>query len=229
MKRIIQPLLLLALLMPTSCYEDKGNYEYSTLTEVEIKGIEPEYTVYVGGMMQIPVEVSYKNGTLTDVSYEWRVDGNVVSTEKDLNIPVNFAVKPGLYADFSVIDNQTGIKTLVKFRVNVSTEFYNGWLLLSDEGDHSELTYIRNDGRVYPNIYKQLNNEDLGPGALQIKEHWTPWGEATGEVFVAITKGPNYAVELDGNSLYRVLYSKDEFLGGTPDDFKPQSMDCVAN
>lgn len=229
MKRVLYLMLLLSVLLQTSCYEDKGNYEYSTLTEVEINGIEPEYTVYVGSMFRIPVEVTYKNGTLTDVSYEWRIDGEVVSTEKDLNIPVSFAVKPGLYADFSVIDNQTGIKTLVKFKVNVSTEFYNGWLLLSDEGDHSELTYIRNDGKVYPDIYKQLNHEELNPGALQIKEHWTPWGEATGEVFVAITKGPNYSVELDGNSLYRVLYNKDEFLGGMPDDFKPQSMDCVSN
>ncbi len=229
MKRIINAVMLLAAVLWTSCYEDKGNYDYNQLTEVQISGIEDKYTVYVGSDMKIPVEITYKNGILKDVSYEWRINGEVVSTEKDLDIPVKFDVKPGLYADFSVIDNETGIKTMKMFTVNVSTEFYNGWLILSDEGDHSVLSYLRNDGMLYSDVYRYLNEEQLGGGATLLKEHWTPWFEGTGEVFVGISKGPNYSVDLDGNSLYRVVYNKDEFLGGVPGDFAPQNMDCVSN
>ncbi len=229
MKKIINTIALLGLVWLTACYEDKGNYDYRELTQVEISGIKDNYTVYVDETFNIPVEVSYKNGTLKDVSYEWRINGKVIYTGKDLNVVVDFPVKPGLYADFSVIDNETGLKTMKKFTVNVSTPYYNGWLILSDEGDHSVLSYLRNDGTLFGDIYQELNGEQLNGGASTIKEHWTPWGEGTGEVFVGITKGPNYSVDLDGNSLKRVVYNKDEFLGGTPENFFPQNMDCVSN
>ena len=75
MKRIINAVMLLAAVLWTSCYEDKGNYDYNQLTEVQISGIEDKYTVYVGSDMKIPVEITYKNGILKDVSYEWRING----------------------------------------------------------------------------------------------------------------------------------------------------------
>lgn len=229
MKKKINIVALLGLVLLTACYEDKGNYDYKELTEVQISGIDEKYTVYVDEMFNVPVEVTYKNGTLKDVSYEWRINGEVIYREKDLNVVVDFPVKPGLYADFSVIDNETGIKTMKKFTVNVSTPYYNGWLILSDEGTYSTLSYIRNDGTFFADIYEELNGEQLNGGATRIKEHWTPWGENTGEVFVGIANGPNYSVDLDGNNLKRVVYNKDEFLGGIPNDFAPQNMDCVAN
>lgn len=231
MKKILSGIALSAVVLLTACYEDKGNYNYKELVEVQISGIEEdkEYTAYVDEVFQIPVEVTYKNGTLKDVSYEWRIDNKVVSTEKDLDILVNLPVKPGMYSDFSVIDNETGIRTMIKFKVNVSTPYYNGWMILSDETSHSVLSYIRNDGTFFADIYQELNGEQLNGGATRIKEHWIPWGSSTGEVFVGITNGPNYSVDLNGDNFKRVVYNKDEFLGGIPEDFAPQNMDCVSN
>ncbi len=231
MKKILSGIAVLAVCLLTACYEDKGNYDYAELVEVQISGIEEDqqFTAYVNEGFKIPVEVTYKNGTLKDVSYEWRIDNQVVSTEKDLDIVVNLPVKPNLYSDFSVIDNETGIRTMVKFKVTISTSFQNGWLILSDEGSHSELSFIRSDGTLFANLYETKHGEQLNGGATMMKEHWTPWSSLAGEIFVGITKGPNYSVDLNGDDLRRVVYNKDEFLGGIPDDFAPQNMDCVAN
>lgn len=230
MKNIMNSIVLLAaFFFAVACYKDKGNYDYKDVVEIEISGIKDEYTVYVGTDMKIPVEITCKKGNPGNLSYEWRINGKIVSREKDLDIPVSFPVMPGLYSDFSVIDNETGIKTMKLFKVNVSTEFFDGWLILSDTGDHSELSYLRNDGKLYPCIYQQLNKEKLGAGATLMKEHWIPFASPTGEVFIAVSQGPNYSVDLDGNSLFRMVYTKDEFLGGVPADFSPQNLDCVIN
>lgn len=213
----------------TSCYEDKGNYNYDTLTTVKIEGIPDPCNAFSGTNLKIPVNITYENGELTDVSYEWRVEGKVISTDKDLDILVNFETKPGQYADFSVIDNKTGIRTIKTFTMNVTTEFSKGWLILSDNIDHSELSFIRYDGELYQNIYEKLNNEQLSPGAVCIKEHWLPWSGVNGEIFIGIPNGPNYSVEIDGNSLMRMVYSKDEFLEGKPDNFAPVNFDAVMN
>lgn len=46
---------------------------------------------------------------------------------------------------------------------------------------------------------------------------------------MACQNGPEYSVELDGSSLKKMVATKEEFVGGMPADFKPMSMNCIAN
>ena len=227
MKNIYRILLFLAVLSLSSCYKDEGNYDYREMPKVTINGIPEKCEAFIGSNLKVPVEIVYENGAYEDVSYEWRLQGKVISTEKDLDVMVNFEAKPNQYADFSVIDNATGLRTIKIFTMDVSTEFSKGWMILSNESDHSELSYIRPDGRLYDNIYEKLNGEKLSANAVQIKEHWLPWSDKTGEIFIGAPEGPNHAVELDGNTFKRMVYSKDEFLEGAPDNFAPVSFEAV--
>ena len=232
MKKIAYMLffLMTVVLGLTGCYEDKGNYKYSESTAPTITGIPATCDAYFGSPLSIPVTITYPAEEWKNVAYEWRVNLKVISTDKDLNLDmVDLDVKPSQYADFKVINTDTGEYAMVSFTMNVSSEFATGWFLLGEGDGCSVLSYIRGDGEIYPNIYEDLNGEKLNEGAVQIKEHWIPWGVSTGEVFVGVTGGPNYAVELDGNSLKRMVYSKDEFLEGQPDDFAPTTIDCVMN
>lgn len=230
MKRILSTIVLLStIVFISSCYEDKGNYDYSLLSKPVITGIPDPCDTYAGSNLIIPVKIEWPDGEIQDVSYEWRVNNTVISNDKNLNYKVVLDVKPGQYADFSVIDNRTGLRTMVTFKLNVTTMFASGWMILSDAGDYSELSYIRNDGQLHANIYEEMNGEKLGAGAVQIKEHWLPWSEVNGEIFIGVPTGPNYAVDLDGNSFKRVVYSKDEFFEKAPDNFSPVNFDAVAN
>lgn len=229
MKKKLQDIFLFLWAVTTiGCYEDKGNYDYRHLPEVTISGIEDQYTVYVNSPFRIPATVEVRNGELKEVVYEWIVDGKVISDQKQLDVIVNFAVKPGLYGQYNVIDKSTGIKYIKTFRVDVSSTFMNGWLILSDLGDKSQLCFMRNDNVFAENIYHIANNEYLSGGAFALSEHFLPYNELTGQVFVACQKGPGYSVELDGNSLQKIIHTEKEFVGGKPADFCPQTMDAVS-
>ena len=76
-----------------------------------------------------------------------------------------------------------------------------GWSIGLLMGETSMLSLVRNDKIVYEDAYRLANDADLAGGAVGLYEHWTPWSEDVGQVFVACQKGPEYSVELDGNSL----------------------------
>ena len=203
MKKLLINICLLLLTVGLSgCYKDKGNYDYSSLPQPVISGIPETCTAYVNTQLQIPVTLEWPDGELKDVSYEWRVNNKVISTQKDLDVVITLDVKPSQRADFSVIDNESGVRTMKTFVMNVTTELAAGWFVLSNESDYSNLSFIREgDGLLYNNIYETANGEKLTKGVTVIKEHWLPWSEATGEVFIGVPHGPNYSLDLDGNSL----------------------------
>ncbi|MEG2277453.1 MAG: PKD-like family lipoprotein [Odoribacter sp.] len=230
MKKYLQNIFIFLLAtIAAGCYDDKGNYDYRQMPEVEISGIKDDYIVYALDSFKIPVTIKVSKEELKNVSYEWKLNGEVIFTEKDLNVLVNFPNKTGMYAEFDMIDNETGIKYIKTFKVSVTSSYKNGWMILSDLGDKSQLCFMRNDNVFIENIYYLSNKEYLSGGAYAMCEHFLPWSADAGQVFVACQKGPGYSVELDGNSLQKMIHTEKEFIDGAPADFCPQSMDAVTN
>lgn len=221
--------ILLLFMIIISCYEDKGNYNYQVLNEVIVSGIDERYTAFVGDTLKIPVTIVYKNGELKNLSYEWKVDGKTVSTNKDLDVFVNFPTKPNLYSEFALTDNETGIKNITTFKIDVTTPYKEGWILLSEDQSKSQLNFVRSDGVMVENVYQAMNNEKLSSGAYRIKEHFLPSSPEMGQIFVACQKGPGYSVELDGTSFKKIINTELEFVSNKPNDFCPMNMDCVMN
>lgn len=125
-------IILLAVLFLSGCYKDKGNYDYHPVGEIIISGIDAEkyYYVYLGEPFTMPEpELSFTDSTYAhdDLTYQWRIDNKVISTEKILYAEV--ALEPGASyypADFTVKDERTGISYVQKFRVMVSSNFAQG-------------------------------------------------------------------------------------------------------
>lgn len=220
--------LLLICVFSAGCYKDKGNYDYTELPEVTVTGLKEgeKFTAYVGEPFRIPVTVEVKNGNLADFSYEWKIEKEVVSTEKDLDIMIN---KSARYAQLDVIHNETGVRHVTFFEIAVSSPFQKGWLILSDMGDKSQLCFLREDNVFVENVYYLQNNEYLSGGAYVLCEHFLPWSSEIGQVFIACQQAPGYSVEIDGNTLQKMIHTNQEFVDGAPGDFLPQSMNCVMN
>lgn len=221
--------ILFLFLVTLGCYEDKGNYDYKIQTEATVTGINSAYNVFVGDQLSIPTDIVYINEPLTDVSYHWKVDGKIVSQEKDLNVLVDFPTRPNLYAEFAIIDNVTGIQYITPFKVNVTTPYQQGWVILSEDGNDSQLNFVRSDGVMIENIYQMMNQERLSGGAYGIKEHFIQTSPELGQLFIACQKGPGYSVELDGGSFKKMINTELEFVDSKPADFCPMNMDCVMN
>ena len=224
---------LVAAVLLTGCYKDKGNIDYKPLSDAKISGIGYSYTLYLGDKWNVPVEIEYSLDTPEEVAYLWKVNGDTIATTKDLDVTVSFPLKENMPAEYVVTDLSNGVRTIIPFLVTVKSEFSQGWMILSEQEEHSVLGYFRDgDGRFYADIYNDINQEHLSKGATRLVEHFlSPFEPSvtalTGQVFVACSEGPGYSVELDGDSFERVIYTKDEFVDATPADFRPEAYESM--
>ena len=230
MKKSILFFILMIGWLIVGCYEDKGHYDYIQLSGPVVAGIGESYTVYDGGNFDIHPTVTWTHGELENYTYSWKVDGIFVSDKAELTEQVkDLPLKSGMYSEFVIKDEDTGVEYITPFKVTVASVYERGWMLLADQGETSMLSLVRNDKVVYEDVYRLANDADLAGGAVGIYEHWLPYSADVGQVFVACQKGPEYSVELYGNSLKKMVATKEEFVGGMPADFKPMSMNCVMN
>ena len=71
--------MLFAALLLCSCYDDKGNYDYRTLGEVEISIPQEVYSVGFGEPLRIPATVE-TDIPEEDLRYMWEVSGDTIDT-----------------------------------------------------------------------------------------------------------------------------------------------------
>ena len=77
--------VVMFLLIITSCYEDKGNYDYREMNDIEIS-VETESSSYALGdkVTSKPKLVFTLGKESSDLSYEWTFDGHVIADTRDL-------------------------------------------------------------------------------------------------------------------------------------------------
>ena len=164
---------LVAAVLLTGCYKDKGNIDYKPLSDAKISGIGYSYTLYLGDKWNVPVEIEYSLDTPEEVAYLWKVNGDTIATTKDLDVTVSFPLKENMPAEYVVTDLSNGVRTIIPFLVTVKSEFSQGWMILSEQEEHSVLGYFRDgDGRFYADIYNDINQEHLSKGATRLVEHF---------------------------------------------------------
>ena len=179
MKPINILLAFAAMLMAASCYEDQGNYDYREINEVQIEGISDFYARDMEEMLVIHPQIT---GTLYDdperFTYEWRIVGDVVSTDPDLEYLVS--TTPGTkVCRFIITDKQTGVKTFHRFTLNVSSSTAGDLVMvLSKYQGRAELSYLRllrpeeveagKEARWAVNYYQNRFEESLGTNPTQL-------------------------------------------------------------
>ena len=159
MKYVIYGLLVTLLGFVGSCADDKGNYDYQVINELDITGIETG-TAYRKithvDTLKISPEVKNLAGTEGDYTYEWKfIPSNadkdkgadsvnyVVATTKDLNLPVT--LKAGSYTCFyKVEDKDTEICWSQKFYLQVTSLTSEGWMVLCEQDGRSRMDMIVN-------------------------------------------------------------------------------------
>ena len=107
-----------------SCYEDKGNYSYNWVQDIDLTEVLKDTTVGRGHVLYL--EVDLKKQVLgtegktevanpDDYTFEWKVitgDGDVVlSTEKDLNETIDLASVVSYQVNYTVTEKKTGVSS----------------------------------------------------------------------------------------------------------------------
>ena len=191
MKKIYILLFAAVAVLLTSCYEDKGNYDYHELEVVSIDttaaGIQPEYAIMRYDTLQLEPKIYFQGELVTDtknfpLDYEWTIFSatsgvgantvvDVIGTDRKLDAIIT-RTGGNYFVQLVVTNRNDGIKQFWRIPVAVSEVFDGGWMVFYERADrpgYSDLALIYNPwtklnvnyNRSYMNLYEVTNGEPL--------------------------------------------------------------------
>ena len=163
MKRILKYnfLAMAALsLSLSSCYEDKGNYDYRELTTLNIDtvgtSIREEMTAIQLENFKMPVKVEY-GGDKSKLQYEWKLYPQVVDKDEDEQYfadPVVLSRQevldttiyevPGkYYLVYTITDPTQDVKEYLRIKLNIESALSRGLCVLDEQDGVTDLHMIK--------------------------------------------------------------------------------------
>ena len=227
--------IAMLLLGVTACYEDKGNYEYMVMNDIEISVETDSHTYVLGEKVVCIPKLTFALGKEnSELSYEWTFDDHVIAHTRDLDWTADIM---GSDKDLrlAIRDEKTGV-TYYKIKgISVTSPYgTNGWLVLSEKDGNSTLAFLRErteGGKLKPivtrDIYQMINGEPMGSQPVSMYPHWTePWeGEDDTSWLWVAQKGGRGAIDLSGTSYRQEGVLSQMFVDKTyPEGFTPAKV-----
>lgn len=170
--------LLLSLAFLQGCQKDLGNYNYQTLDDLLIDGVDSLYVVNDGEALRIKPNLSTQMESKIDpnnLSFEWflgiesgmqGIAPRLFSTSRDLDTILNLPLGE-IEMYLRVTDKTTGIFALKTFKLAMTNQGYEGWLVLNDVAGKARIDMIniyKNNNRVYTDIIQEMQGNFLLTG-----------------------------------------------------------------
>ncbi|SEW35032.1 PKD-like family lipoprotein [Chitinophaga arvensicola] len=168
-------ILAIIILFLSSCYKDIGNYSYHDINNVQLGNIDTAngYTVFFNDTLKVTPDIrSTQNVTAEDAyTYLWSyhksssvstIDDSLLATTR--NLAAKVTMPPGNYVlMYKVTDKKTGVMVHMKTTLTVSTEVYEGFMVLSDVNNQSRmdmLSYVKktNTFNQYTDVFNRVNS-----------------------------------------------------------------------
>lgn len=226
MKRIYIYCLLAALFV--GCFEDKGNYDYKDISQLDVQFPKPYYNVTLGEVLEIAADLGKNAAADTSrYTYTWSVGDEVLPDAKSrfLKWNVDRIVKDGKVV-LEVKDEETGVVYSTRSSLQVMGIYENrmSWMILSDNAGKSQLSFFSClefdeekeefvKTKFYEDVYTEVNGGELGTGPVALQEHYreaVKYETIIGNVCVFQESG---AVDLSGESFKKEIAMKDAFDG----------------
>lgn len=226
-------LLLLLLVFCSSCYKDKGNYQYQELDEIAI-GLAESYHAELGDSLLIQPQLHAsitQHPDPANYTFQWGVFVNgeeeVLSDEQ--NLAAEITVAPGSYTlRFLVEDKQSGIQWQRLTLLTVTSSIYEGYLVLNDVDGRSRLdmlSYMDGDFNQITDVLSstdaavQLEGRPIQVFCMDINR----WDNLYG-IYLLTDKGTKriHSETFEITATSDISY---QFLGELPSPFIPQRLD----
>lgn len=200
----------------SSCYEDKGNYDYLPYhrVKVEVNNLygmkKPETTADY----TISPKVTLSDGSedLSGVSFLWMMNtssnqfvGDTLSTEKDVTIHVDPEDKKftyNYYLRLYVTEHESGVTNMYPVNLRVIKPYEQSWVVLHDVDGHAELgsvEFAAGEVIVTPDALSKeravaeaepLTGKAVALGRRQVETYYAPyWGglDTNTQLYVSTT------------------------------------------
>lgn len=231
------------------CYDDKGNYEYKQINDIEISFPDYNFEQVIGETFKLYPKFTYKykDTANLNLSYKWAIGERVIGENRQLvwQVDTNEQVEIALYVT-NIDDNMVYIGSTIVRPTSIYT-WYNSYLVLSEKNGKSILSFVRYDekenasgetiydefdrpvlvNQVYEDIYYNENKDELGSKPLFIQEHIAKIFPSEGHVIV-FQEGGQGSVDLDGTSMKKDILLVESFSKGSyPADFHPTNAEMM--
>lgn len=170
---------LLSTFMLAACVEDKGNYDYHDLTEIQVSGIDDAISVLTNEQLQLTPTLNPDETTEGQYSYEWKVitkddieneEETVISTARNLDYLVK--LKADVYnLYYTITDNNTGVYWQKCYTLTVNDITTEGWMVLCSDNGRARLDMFSDvTNRLYTDLLKDYPtlNSWKGPRKIQV-------------------------------------------------------------
>lgn len=174
MKNFMNKKIIIAFALPlmfTGCYRDEGNYDYHDINQIEVDGIDDNYSVDVDDSLII--KPTLKGTLYSDTArftYSWEIGPQEIAKTHDLHMQMNLT--PGFkYSRFIITDKETNVKTYKVFGVNVSSSTAGDLIVvLSKYQGRAEMSYLRLDkpANRAVNYFQSRTGQMLGKNPQQL-------------------------------------------------------------
>ncbi|UKJ08556.1 PKD-like family lipoprotein [Solitalea lacus] len=175
MKKLYTVFSLAMIFIIASCSEDIGNYEYSPVEVITIKGIDNSYTK-LSGVERITLDPEVST-TANDADFEYfwgiyetNVQGyapkiDTIAKTKALDYLIKQPAK-GWVLVFRAKNKKTGYFQYVTSSVNVVTQYTRGWYVVKDDGTQTDVDLFKNPTNIIPetkveNVFSLVNGKKL--------------------------------------------------------------------
>ena len=231
------------------CYDDKGNYEYKQVNDIEISFPDYNFEQVIGETFKLYPKFTYKykDTANLNLSYKWAIGERVIGENRQLvwQVDTNEQVEIALYVT-NIDDNMVYMGSTLVRPTSIYT-WYNSYLVLSEKNGKSILSFVRYDekedasgetiydefdrpvlvNQVYEDIYYNENKDELGSKPLFIQEHIAKIFPSEGHVIV-FQEGGQGSVDLDGTSMKKDILLVESFSKGSyPADFHPTNAEMM--
>lgn len=226
MTRIYKLFVFVLSFLAVGCFEDKGNYDYTELSEVTAGGFPEGCHAVFGGMLHIDPKVSSSNPD-DRFSYLWTLNPkpddlssvlvklDTIGTEPVLDYMVE--VRRGEYELGLWLTNESnGNATFYKSALTVSTEYSTGFYVLKEMNGATELDVHLPDGKVKRDVIEAMsgekwNDKPVSLGMIPIASYvdkttggyaWTPMVSVCTENDVKVFNVEDMSVIMDHSTMF---------------------------
>ena len=232
MKNIYCILLFTAFIL-NACYDDKGNYNYKDINEIEISFEDDAfYTKTFGEVLELNPILNFDLSQEGDrYTYLWKLNDETREgwDQPTLKWEIDEVVDRGKIS-LEITDHKYGVSYLGYATLSVVGIYENArsWMILSEVGGKSQLSYFNMleydsevdtiiSSRITLDVYGMSNDgAELGSGPIALQEHFregVDWNEnIVGNVCVFQESG---AVDLSGVDFTKEIDMAEAFDGGT--------------
>ncbi|MFT3823529.1 MAG: PKD-like family lipoprotein [Chitinophagaceae bacterium] len=232
---IIPVCLLLAL---SACYRDLGNYDYKQPNTVTIGGINDKYIVMQGTYFELVPQLAFSDSTAKDsarYTYQWiSMKSGALPADKRLylgtgrSLRTNMAMAAGVYTVYYLIkDTLTGLQFQKSFTVEVQSNIYEGWMVMTDVNGIAKLAMIsklNNQYTVIPDVLAStgsalaLQGKPLAVNCMRIN------ALSTGYAIYISTDKTTDRIDAETFQYNSTLNIKYEMLSNIPETFAPAAF-----